>query len=83
MTADVVRAQLREFVISNFYLSDPDAFDDAVSLLRAGIIDSTGVLELVTHVEREYGINVPDDDLVPANFDSINALVEFVQRKRA
>ena len=81
MTAEV-RRHMREFVTRNFYLTDPESFHDAVSLLREGIIDSTGVLELVTHVENEYGITVPDDDMVPANFDSIDALVAFVVRKR-
>ncbi len=82
MTTDV-RTRLREFLTSNFYLADPDAFDDTTSLIASGIIDSTGVLELVTFVEREYDITVPDDDMVPANFDSIEALVGFVARKRA
>ncbi len=77
-----VRAHVREFVTRNFYVSDPAGFEDSLSLLRAGILDSTGVLELVTFVEAEYGITVPDDEMIPANFDSIDALVAFVARKR-
>jgi len=82
MVTSEVRTQVRTFVTNNFYLADPDAFDDATSFLRDGIIDSTGVLELVTFVEDRFGITVPDDDLVPTNFDSIDALVAFVERKR-
>jgi acyl carrier protein len=81
--SDDVRKRLREFVAKNFYLADPDSFDDKTSFLDRGIIDSTGVLELVTFVENEYGFSVDDEDMVPANFDSIDALVAFVGRKKA
>ena len=82
MTDAAVSARLREFVQKTFYLSDPTSFDDTTSFLDRGIIDSTGVLELVTFVENEYGLAVADDDMVPANFDSIDALVAFVARKK-
>ncbi len=82
MTTTEVRTQVRQFVTSNFYLADPDGFDDTTSLIGSGIIDSTGVLELVTFVENEYQIAVPDDDMIPSNFDSIEALVGFVLRKQ-
>jgi acyl carrier protein len=78
-----VRDQVREFVKRNFYVADAGVFDDRVSLIREGILDSTGVLELVTWVEGAYRIDVPDDDMVPANFDSIDAIVAFVVRKRS
>jgi len=81
--SDDVRKRLREFVAKNFYLADPDSFDDKTSFLDRGIIDSTGVLELVTFVENEYAFAVADEDMVPANFDSIDALVAFVGRKRS
>lgn len=77
-----VRARLREFVARNFYLPDPAALTDQTSFLDQGIIDSTGVLELVTFVESEYRITVADDDMVPANFDSIDALAAFVANRR-
>ena len=81
--SDDVRKRLREFVAKNFYLADPESFDDRTSFLDRGIIDSTGVLELVTFVEDEYKLAVADEDMVPANFDSIDALVGFVTRKKA
>jgi len=72
--------RLRQFVASNFYV--PGTLDDSMSFLQHGILDSTGVLELVTFVEDEFGIAVADDELVPANFDSIAALSAFITRKR-
>jgi acyl carrier protein len=81
-TRDAVRARLREFVAKNFYLPDPQSFDDKTSFLDRGIIDSTGVLELVTFVEAEYAMTVADDDMIPANFDSIDALVAYIGRKQ-
>jgi acyl carrier protein len=83
MSDDVVKRRLREFVAKNFYLPDPTSFDDASSFLDRGVIDSTGVLELVTIVESEYRVTVDDEDIVPANFDSIDALAGFVARKQA
>lgn len=77
-----VRARLRAFVAKNFYLPEPASLTDQTSFLDQGIIDSTGVLELVTFVESEYRITVADDDMVPANFDSIDALAAFVARRQ-
>jgi acyl carrier protein len=51
------------------------------SLVDQGIIDSTGVLELVTYLEETYGIKVEDEELIPDNLDSINRLVSYLERK--
>lgn len=75
--------QLREFVTSNFYVPAEIAFDDTSSFLAQGILDSTGVLELVTFVEDRFGISVQDDELVPSNFDSLAGLSAYIERKRA
>ena len=53
------------------------------SFLEAGVLDSTGVLELVQHLEDTYGIVVRDDEMVPDNLDSLDKVVRFVQRKTA
>ena len=53
------------------------------SLLEAGVVDSMGVMQLVTYLETNFGITVPDDDLMPENFDSIAAIVAFVNRRKA
>ena len=76
------RRRLRAFIAANFYIPDAQALDETTSFLASGIIDSTGVLELVAFVESEYGLAITDDELIPANFDSIAALAAFIQRKR-
>jgi acyl carrier protein len=77
-------AQVRQFLAENFPLGeDPDQLPAEASLLEAGIIDSTGVVELVDFIESTYGIRVEDEELVPENLDSIRNIVAFVERKRA
>jgi acyl carrier protein len=79
---DAIKRRLREFVAKQFYIADASSFDDASSFLDRGIIDSTGVLELVTFAENEFGFAVADEEIVPANFDSIDALAAFVASKK-
>ena len=74
--------RLRAYVITSFYVRPGHRFDETTSILAQGIIDSRGVLELVAFVESEFGIAVSDEELVPANFDSIAALAQFIARKR-
>jgi len=78
-----VELELRTFLTDNFLLGDDlQALPGNVSLIEAGIIDSTGVLELVGFLEQRYGIHIADDELVPENLDSIDNVVSFVERKR-
>ncbi|HBO45557.1 MAG TPA: acyl carrier protein [Planctomycetaceae bacterium] len=74
---------LREFIKDNFLFGREPNFSNDESFLDMGLIDSTGVLELVGHLEREYRIKIEDDELVPDNLDSINRIVEFVVSKQA
>lgn len=53
------------------------------SFLESGIIDSTGVLELVSFLEEQFKVKVDDEDLIPANLDSVDAIIRFVENKRA
>jgi acyl carrier protein len=77
-----IEQEIRQFIIDNFLFGETDcAFSNDDSFLEQGIIDSTGVLELVMFVETTYGINVEDNELVPANLDSVNNLVRFIDRK--
>lgn len=80
---DALRAQFRAFIHQNFYIADPSTFDDRTSFIDRGIIDSTGVLELVGFVENELGVKVADEDMVPSNFDSIDALCAYVAARRS
>jgi acyl carrier protein len=82
MNAALIRIKLREFVIDNFLMGDPNAqLDDADSFLETGIVDSTGMLELVMFLEQNFELKIPDQDLLPENFDSIERLIKFVERK--
>lgn len=77
-----VKEQIRQFVAENFLFSDNGLdIDDDESFLEAGVVDSLGVLELVTFVEEKFGIDVPDDDIVPDNFDSVKNLAAYIETK--
>ena len=77
------KSEIRQFIVDNFMFGQPAAnFADDASFLENGIIDSTGVLELVAFVEQQYGISVADEDLVPANLDSVDNLVGYILRRQ-
>ena len=78
-----IEQQLRSFVKDNFPFGEVDGLLNDDSFLERGIIDSTGVLELVAFLEQTYGIEVQDQELVPANLDSINGLLRFLDGKLA
>lgn len=79
--ADTVQ-KIREFIFENFLFdAEDDALGNDTSFLEQGIIDSTGVLELVDWLEEEFGISVEDDELVPENLDSVNLLAAYIGRK--
>ena len=78
-----VQAEIRRFVVENFLLTGDDpGLSDGDSLTELGILDSTGALELVMHLEGSYGITVLDEELHPDNLDSIEKITSFVERKR-
>jgi acyl carrier protein len=77
-----LKEQIRAFIIENFLFGDAEPLtDDAVSLLDTGIVDSVGVLEMVAWLEQNHGLKVEDQELVPENFDSVERLARFVERK--
>ena len=78
-----IASQLREFIAANYYVAPNTRIEEVESFLGTGILDSTGVLELVTFVETRFGVKVQDEELVPENFDSLAALSAFVERKVA
>ncbi|HLZ23799.1 MAG TPA: acyl carrier protein [Ktedonobacterales bacterium] len=78
----LIREQLRDFLQQNFlYDGDVSQVGDDESLLERGIVDSTGVLELVLFAEETYDITVDSADLLPENFDSINSLTRYVAQR--
>lgn len=77
-----LKQTIRDFIIRNFYVAEPAALEDAASLLDQGIIDSTGVLEVILFLETSFGLAVEDAEMVPENLDSIDAIAAFVARKK-
>lgn len=81
---DALRQQLRDYIAETFlYLHPGVELGDADEFLELGIIDSLGFVELVEEVQARYGIAVQDIEITEENFGSIDALVAFVQRRRA
>ena len=73
---------IRAFIIDNFLFGQADdTLRNDDSFLATGIIDSTGVLELVSFIEKRYGISISNDELIPDNLDSVNKVSSFVGRK--
>jgi acyl carrier protein len=75
--------QIKHFITTNFYVADPAKLADDASFLDQGIIDSTGVLEVVAFLEDTFGIVVGDSEMLPENLDSVRSLTAFVERKRS
>ena len=78
-----MRAKLRKFIESNFYVPEGEPLPDEGSLLDSGVIDSTGVLELIGFLQDEFGIEVKDEEMLPENLDSIAKLDAYVTKKLA
>ena len=77
-----LKLNVRNFVVETFLFGQDDGLTDDASFLTNGVVDSTGVLELVAYLEKTYQIKVRDTDLVPENLDSINAIAAFVTKCR-
>lgn len=75
--------QLTQFVVENFLFGKANGFRSGDSFLEQGIIDSTGMVELIFHLEKTYGIKIEDSELVPENLDSVERVAAFVARKQA
>ena len=82
LTDNEIRSKLKTYFKNNFFVNlESDDFSDDSSFLEKGIIDSTGVLELINFIQDDFGITVADEELLPSNLDSINSITAFVQRK--
>lgn len=78
-----IEARIRGYILENLlFSSDGNELPNDASLLDRGIIDSTGVLEIVLFLESEFGIAIKASEMLPENFDSVNNMVRFVQRLR-
>ena len=80
---NTLTTEIKDFIATNFLFGQSaDALTEDKSFLESGIIDSTGMLELVSFVEQTYGISVKDSELLPENLDSLRNLSQFITRKR-
>jgi len=74
---------IRQFIIDNFLFGDDAGLEADSSFLEEGIIDSTGMLELITFLEEKFSLKIDDDEMIPENLDSINNITAFLQKKQA
>jgi acyl carrier protein len=72
---------VRHFVVENFLFGDGESLKEDTSFLERGIIDSTGILEVIMFLEETYGIKIEDEELVPENLDSLRNIAKFLERK--
>jgi len=77
-----VEKEIRKFIEENFILDGNDNLSAEDSLLEKGIIDSTGVLELVAFIEENYNFKIKDEELIPENLDSIKSITKFIQERQ-
>jgi acyl carrier protein len=77
-----IERTIRQFVIDNFFFGEENQeFHNENSLIEKGVIDSMGMLGLISFVQETYGIKVEDQELVPENWDSVSRIASFVQSK--
>lgn len=78
-----LQTQVRTFILENYLFTDDEsALGPDESLLDRGIVDSTGMLEIIMFIEDELGVQVADDEMIPENLDSVNRIAAFVARKK-
>ena len=77
-----VAEEIRNFVVDNFLFGDEAGLTDDSSFIREGIVDSTGILQLVSYLQERYQIAVADEELTPENLDSVRRVAAFVEVKR-
>lgn len=78
-----LQTQVRDFILENYlFTNDTTALGLDESLLDRGIVDSTGMLEIIMFIEDELGVQVADEEMIPENLDSVNRIAAFVARKK-
>ena len=77
-----IKKMIRAFIVENFLFGNDDGLQDSSSFMEEGIIDSTGILELIDFVEENFDISVEDEEMIPENLDSLNNVVAYIERKR-
>lgn len=82
MNAKEIKIKIKKFLLNDFVGSGQSDLDNGESLLEKGIIDSVKMLELIEFIESNYKIKVDEDDLIPENFDTIDAIVAYIQNHK-
>ncbi len=81
MQAQTAEERIREFVVKHFPIARKKGLNSSEKWLETGMIDSLGILDMVHFLEEEFSLVISDDELQPDNFESLNAVVEFVGKK--
>jgi len=81
MTHDQIKDQIRQFIMKNFVFDKRRVLKDEESLLESGVVDSTGILEVIAHLEEDFAVKVEDIEFRAENFDSIERITTFVAKK--
>jgi acyl carrier protein len=77
-----VEQKIRDYILDNYlFTDDQSALSNDDSFLDKGIIDSTGIMEVIFFLEEDFGIQVEDDEMVPENLDSVKNLVAYIAKK--
>lgn len=76
-----IQQSVRQFIADNFYVSDPEELADDTLLVTSGIVDSTGMLEIIAFLEADFGIRIGDHETTPENLGSIARIAAFVEGK--
>jgi acyl carrier protein len=82
MQKDEIRSTVREYIRKEFIFEEAKNLDDSQSLLGSGVIDSTGVLDLIGYLQQKFDVEFLDSELVAENFDSVDKIVGFLTRKK-
>lgn len=77
----IIKCQIKNFIVENYLFGDDEGLEENTSFLDEGIVDSTGILELIEFISEEFTITVEDEELIPENLDSINNVTAFICRK--
>ncbi len=77
-----IKITVRQFLLDNFVMGGKVTIADETSFMKGHILDSTGFIELIMFIEETYGVKVEDDEMLPSNFDSLNNIESYVNRKR-
>ena len=81
--SDSLRDRIQKFILENYlFTNDTSALGLDDSLLGRGIVDSTGMLEIIMFIEEQLGVTVKDEDMIPENLDSVSRIAAFVESRR-